>query len=210
MEVYNWIPVEFNVIGCEYSTDIDIIIQVSSIQTITDYRQKKLNLILDSIINDLIVLGYDLAKRELDINLVYLDPTNSYIIDALVGQPKLTQNIIYHTYSLHPQLHPPIISNFVQICGKDYVRLFSKIILDWTDKLLGKTRYKELRPMKAQVYNDIISRSEFSFQILSETNFVELYNSNNSIVKSIGMKLSQILLLFLGEIKYTKKIFHWK
>ena len=40
----NWIPSTFNVIGCEYSTDIDIIVPVPSIQIITDYKNKKFNL----------------------------------------------------------------------------------------------------------------------------------------------------------------------
>ena len=71
----------------------------------------------------------------------------------------------------------------------DFTRLFSKIILDWMEKLLGKTRYIELRPKKSQVYSNIILRLEFSYQILSEINFIELFNNNKNIVKSIGMKL---------------------
>lgn len=205
----NWIPSTFNVIGCEYSTDIDIIVPVPSIQIITDYKNKIFNLNLDLIKDELTDLGYDLSLRELDVNLVYLDPDKSNIINGLIGEPKLTQNIIHYTYSLHPQSYPPIIHNPVQIDLSDFTRLFGKIILDWMEKLLGKSRYKELRPNKAQVYTNIISRLDFSLQILEEVNFVELYKTNKNIIKSIGMKLSQLTLLYLGKNEYTKvKISH--
>jgi hypothetical protein len=202
---FNWIPSTFNVIGCEYSTDIDIIIPVPNQQIIQDYRNKKFVLNLDLIKNDLTDLGFNLMTKELDVNLVYIDPKTSNIIDSLIGEPKLTQNIIHYTNQLHPQSYPPIISNQVQIDLGDFVRLFGKIILDWMEKLLGKTRYKELRPIKAQVYSDIILRLEFSLQILSEINFIELFNHNKDIVKSIGMKLGQIVLLYFDELAYTKK-----
>lgn len=201
----NWIPSHFNIIGCEYSTDIDIIIPVPNQQIIQDYKNKKFVLNLDLIKHDLVVLGFDLMTRELDVNLVYIDPKTSNIIDSLIGEPKLTQNIIYNTYNLHPQIYPSIISNQVQIDLGDFTRLFSKIILDWMEKLLGKTRYIELRPKKSQVYSNIILRLEFSYQILSEINFIELFNNNKNIVKSIGMKLGQIVLLYIVELKYTKK-----
>ena len=202
---FNWIPSTFNVIGCEYSTDIDIIIPVPNQQIIQDYRNKKFVLNLDLVKNDLADLGFNLITRELDVNLVYIEPKTLNIIDSLIGEPKLTQNIIYYTYKLHPQIYPPIISNQVQIDLGDFTKLFGKIILDWMEKLLGKTRYKELRPTKGQVYSDIILRLEFSFQILGETNFIELFNHNKNIVKSIGMKLAQIILLYYDELAYTKK-----
>jgi len=201
---FNWIPSTFNVIGCEYSTDIDIIIPVPSIQIIIDYKNNKFNLNLDLIKNDLTKLGYDLLSKELDVNLVYLDYNKSNIIHTLIGEPKLTQNIIHYTYSLHPQSCHPIVSNHVQIDLGDFSRLFSKIILDWMEKLLGKSRYKELRPKKSQVYTNITYRLDFSLQILDEVDFVELYNMNKNIIKSIGMKLSQLVLLYLGELEYTK------
>lgn len=202
---HNWTPSCFNVIGCEYSTDIDIIIPVPSIQVIQDYKNKKFKLEISSIKNDLINLGYDLESREIDINLVYLDPCKSNIICGLLGEPKLTQNIIYNTYSLHHQLYPPIVSNTVQINLNDLTRLFSKIILDWMEKLLGKIRYNELRPTKSKVYTDLISRLDFSLQILKEINFTNIFNTNKDITKSLGMKLSQLALLYLGELEYTKK-----
>jgi len=148
-------------------------------------------------------------SRKLDVNLVYLESDKSNIINSLIGESKLTQNIIHYTYSLHPQSYPPIVHNPIQIDLEDFTTLFSKIILDWTEKLLGKSRYKELRPIKAQVYSNIISRLVFSLQILKEVDFVELYNVNKNIIKSIGMKLSQHSLLRLAELEYTKvKISH--
>jgi hypothetical protein len=201
----NLIPSSFNVIGCEYSTDIDIIIPVHSLQIIQDYKNKKCNINIDLIRNDLIKMGYDLTSRELDINLVYLDTDKLNIIDVLIGNPKLTQNIIHNTYSLHNQSHPPIVSNPTQINLTDITILFSKIILDWMVKLLCKSRYKELRPIKVQVYSNIISRLDFSLQILQDVDFINLFNTNKDITKSITMKLSQLVLLYLGELEYTKK-----
>ena len=95
MEFYkNWIPSCFNIIGCEYSTDIDIIIPVPSEKIISEYKNNKFNIDLTLIKSDLNKLGYNLTKLELDINLVYIDSKTSNIINCLVGEPKLTQNII--------------------------------------------------------------------------------------------------------------------
>lgn len=51
---YNWIPSCFNVIGCEYSTDIDIIIPIPSEQIISEYKNNKFNIDLSLIKSDLI------------------------------------------------------------------------------------------------------------------------------------------------------------
>jgi hypothetical protein len=202
---FNWIPSCFNIIGCEYSTDIDIIIPVPNQQIIQDYRNAKFVLNLDLVKYDLVDLGFNLIIKELDINLVYLDPKTSNIIDSLIGEPKLTQNIIHYTYKLHPQTYPPIVKYPVEIDLANFVRLFSKIVLDWMEKLLGNTRYKELRPIKAKVYTNLISRLDFSFQILCEVNFVQLFQTNPNIIKSLGMKLSQIVLVYNDSLEYTKK-----
>lgn len=201
----NWIPTCFNVIGCEYSTDIDIIIPVPNQEIITNYKNKKFNLDLNLVKTDLVDLGYDITNKDLDVNLVYLEPKTSNIIDSLIGEPKLTQNIIYHTYHLHPQAYPPIVPNQVQIDLSNFVRLFSKIVLDWMEKLLGKMRYKDLRPIKVQVYRDLVSRLDFSLQILQEANYVDLFQSTPDIIKSLGMKLGQIVLLYNDSLEYTKK-----
>jgi len=174
----NWIPSCFNIIGCEYSTDIDIIIPVPDQQIINDYKNKKFILNLDLIKTDLVNLGYDLSSRKLDVNLIYIDTKNFKIIDSLIGEHKLTQNIIHFTYQLHLQTYPPVVNYPVEIDLLNFVRLFSKIILDLMEKLLGKTRYTELRPVKAKVYKNLISRLDFSHQILCEANFVLLFQNN--------------------------------
>lgn len=154
---------------------------------------------------DLVDLGFNLITKELDINLVYLDPKTSNIIDSLIREPKLTQNIIHYTYNLHLQTYLPIIVCPIDIDLSNFVRSFSKIVLDWIEKLLGKTRYKELRYVKAQVYTNLISRLDFSLQILCEANFVQLFQTNPDIIKSLGMKLSQIILVYNNCLEYTKK-----
>lgn len=206
MEFYsNWIPSSFNVIGCEYSTDIDIIITVPSEQIISEYKNNKFNINLTLIKSDLANLGYDLASRDLDINLVYIDPKTSNIINCLIGESKLTQNIIFNTYSLHPQAYSQLITNPVQIDLGNFVKLFSKIVLDWMEKLLGKSRYKELRPKKAHSYANLSLRLDFSLEILQEINFIDLFNTNKDIIKSLAMKLCQIVLLYFDKIEFTKK-----
>lgn len=206
MEFYkNWIPSCFNIIGCEYSTDIDIIIPVPSEKIISEYKNNRFNIDLTLIKSDLNKLGYDLTKFELDINLVYIDSKTSNIINCLVGEPKLTQNIIMNTYSLHPQVYSQIISNSVQIDLVNFVRIFSKIVLDWMEKLLGKIRYKELRPFKIQFYTNLISRLDFSLEILQEINFIDLFYTNKNIIKSLAMKLCQIILLYFDKLEFTKK-----
>lgn len=84
--------------------------------------------------------------------MVYIDSKTFNISNCLIGEPKLTQNIILDTYSLYPQVYPQIVSNPVQFDLGNFVRLFSKIVLDWMEKLLGKSRYKELRQKKAYSY----------------------------------------------------------
>lgn len=206
MEFYkNWIPSCFNIIGCEYSTDIDIIIPVPSEQIISEYKNNKFNIDLTLIKSDLDKLGYDLIKSDLDINLVYIDSKTSNIINCSIGEPKLTQNIIMNTYLLHPQAYSQIVSNSVQIDLVNFIRIFSKIILDWMEKILGKSRYKELRPLKIKFYTNLISRLDFSLEILREINFTDLFNTNKNIIKSLAMKLCQIILLYFDKLEFTKK-----
>ena len=205
MEFYsNWIPSCFNVIGCEYSTDIDIIIQVPNEQIISEYKNKKFNIDLTLIKSDLIGLGYDVVSRDLDINLVYIDSKTANIINCVIGESKLTQNIILDTYLLHPQSYPQIVTNPVQIDLSNFVRIFSKIVLDWMEKLLGKSRYKELRPKKIQTYACLTSRLDFSLEILQEINFVNLFNANKDIIKS---KYFFLYLIYLFLYIYIDLIF---
>jgi hypothetical protein len=201
----NWIPSCFNIIGCEYSTDIDIIIPVPSEQIIIQYKNNKFNIDLTLIKLDLVKLGYNLDTKNLDINLVFIDYNSLNITNCLIGEPKLTQNIILNTYSLHPQAYSQIVSSPVQIDLDTYLRIFSKIILDWMEKIFGKSRYKELRPKKILTYNNLTSRLDFSLEILQEINYIDLFNINKDIVKSLGMKLSQIILLYFDKLEFTKK-----
>jgi hypothetical protein len=200
----NWIPSEFNIFGCEYSTDIDLGILVPNPQIIIDYKNKKFNLDLSLISTDLELLGFDLNFTKLDINLIYIDPNTKNLSSCLIGS-KDTQNIIYYTYNLHPQSYPIFFSNPVEIDMIDKVRFFSKLILDSIEELLGKNCYKELRPTKSKVYMDLSLRLDFSIKILNEVNFVDLFNINPDLTKSIGMKLAQMILLYNDDQAYTKK-----
>jgi hypothetical protein len=197
-------PYYFNIFGCEYSTDIDIAIVVPSAQIISDYKNKKINLDLSLINDNLVKLGFDLNKIQLDTNLIYLDPKTNNLSECLIGT-KDTQNIIYYTYSLHPQVYNCIFSNSIELDLFDKVRFFSKLILDSMENLLGKPRYKELRNVKASVYSDLSYRFLFSIQILNEINWIELFDLNKNLIKSLTMKLSQIILLYNDEEAYTKK-----
>lgn len=200
----NWIPSEFNIFGCEYSTDIDIGILVPTQQIIEDYKNKKINLDLNLIRTDLELLDFDLNNISIDVNLIYIDPNTKNLSTCLIGS-KDTQNIIYHTYHLHPQVYPLFFTNPVPIDLIDKVRFFSKLILDSIDLLLGKIRYKELRTIKSQVYMDLSKRFDFSLQILNEVDFENLFVINKDLTKSIGMKLSQLVLLYNETQAYTKK-----
>lgn len=153
---------------------------------------------------DLELLGFDLNNISIDVNLIYIDPNTKNLSTCLIGS-KDTQNIIYYTYHLHPQSYPIFFTNPVQIDLIDKVRFFSKLILDSIDLLLGKLRYKELRPLKAQVYMDLSRRLDFSLQILNEVDFENLFITNKDLTKSIGMKLSQLVLLYNEIQAYTKK-----
>ena len=201
-----WFPTQFNVFGCEYSTDIDIGIQVPDKCIIEDYKQNKLQIDLEYVKNELIELGYsqDMISK-IDFNLLYIDPTTLNLSQSLIGT-KETQNMIFHTYNLHKQAHGPIFSNSVKISFEDKIRFFSKFVMDNAVNFLGKTKYNDdFRETKSNIYRDLISRIVFSSYILKQTNFIDLVFSDKDLTKSFCMKLSQLLLLKYDEYAYTKK-----
>ena len=80
-----WIPMEFNIYGCEYSTDIDVGIIVPNPLVIEQYKQLKLKLNFNFINAELESLGYDLSKTSIDYNLLYIDSKSSNLSVCLLG-----------------------------------------------------------------------------------------------------------------------------
>ena len=198
-----WIPTQFNIYGCEYSTDLDIGILVPNQDIIIQYKNKNIILDFTNIFDKLKILGFNLDIIKLDINLIYIDPKSANLSMCLLGS-KDTQNIIYYTYSLHPQSYPIFFTSPILIDIEDKIRFMGKFILDNLVNLLGKQKYIELRSVKKNVYMDLIQRNIFSMQILKQTNFIDIFHQDPDLIKSLAMKLLQLILLSMNIYVYTK------
>lgn len=110
----NWIPTEFNIFGYEYSTDIDIVIKVPHPHLIDYYRKNKSSLDLILIIKNLESLGLKPNKKKLDIDLIYIDTNTGNLTKSLIGSND-TQNMIFYTYHLHPQIYPIFFTHDIPI-----------------------------------------------------------------------------------------------
>lgn len=205
LDLYNWIPTEFNIFGCEYSTDIDIAIKVPYPYLIDYYRKNKTSLDLTLIIKNLELLGLEPDKTELDVNLIYIDPNTGNLTKCLKGSNQ-TQNMIFYTYNLHPQIYPIFFTHDipVDIIGK--LKLLSKLILDSMNKLIDMSNYPDIKKIKTSLYTDFNLRLDFSFQILNQSNWNQLILTEPCLTKLICFKISQIILSYHNDkTEYTKK-----
>ncbi|AYV83866.1 MAG: hypothetical protein Hyperionvirus13_8 [Hyperionvirus sp.] len=188
----------FNIFGCQKSTDIDIVMlvphrdQVKMKPDMKDLREK-----LNS-------LGYD-PSREIDLNLIYVEDG---AIQAAKHGGKETQNIVLHTYRFHKQMHPCLITKEAEILIEDKIRIITKYVLDKLDVLLHDEKvYKIERSNKQKLYRSQNSweRIDYVISILKRMKFIPDDPKWKDVMKSLVMKLIQLLLLDNGDLEYTKK-----
>ena len=186
---------EYNIFGCPLSTDIDIAFLVDNHDIIEKYRNNQITLDFGDIL-DKIKIYY--PNKEFDVNLITLDSQGNLSM-AYKGS-KETQNIIFHTYIYHPQKYQCFFNKQIDIDLNDKIRGLCVFVLDYLKNIIGD-EYKNQREIKKRIYNDPAERIKYINEILSNMSI----NIDKSIVKSITMKLIQIILLNDDVYAYTKK-----
>ena len=187
---------EYNIFGCPLSTDIDIAFLVSNQDIIERYKHAQIELDFDDILDE---IKKDYPNKDFDINLITLDSQNN-LSTAYKGS-KETQNIIFNTYKYHRQKYPIFFDKQIDIDLNDKIRGLCVFILDYLRDIIGNEEYKHQREIKKRIYNDPAERIKYVNEVLSNISI----NIDKNIIKSITMKLIQIILLNDNLYAYTKK-----
>lgn len=186
----------FNIFGCPLSTDLDIVLKVKSREDLS----RRIN--LEMIQEELDKLGY--RDKEIDYNLIYVE--DGVVVEASKGASNETNNILFYTYGCHKQVYPRFVDKTLRLDIVAKIRSIGKFILDNMKGLMSKKLYKEERPKRVQVYQGLWNRVDYAVSIFHH--FYEEVPKKDmkwlSCMKSIVMKLVQLILLSKGEEEYTK------
>ena len=200
-------PNEFNIYGCELSTDIDIAIKIDDPNLIQLFKQNKLKINMDKIIEQLTQSGYDTANVKIDINLLYFGQNNN--LSMCLKGSKDVQNCIILTYDKHKQSHDCFFTpnQIVESDIEDRLRGFSKYVMDNMKEMLGLDIYAKLRSTKANCYLNIQERNIFSIKVLRMVNWSSLFETIDgvSLIKSMTMKICQLIMHNNNLFAHTKK-----
>ena len=182
----------FQVFGCEYSRDIDVAVVVK------DHTELTENINKERLYRELEELGYDIS-RGVDINVIYCN--DGMIMGSLKGS-KETQNILYLTYHFHKQKYPSFVSGITTVNKEDKISNIAKYILDNLCTFIGDDEYMKERPNKIAAYAGKWNRVIYSLSILDK--IIITPKNYNDCVKSLTMKIIQLILLEKGEFEYQK------
>ena len=190
------------IFGCPKSTDIDIFVFLNwdnpkEYQIIIDDLKNHLgNYIVDisNIVSELNALYPD---RDIDVNYGFQDDRGN-ISTCVKGQNWFSQNIIFHTYHHHKQIHSNLITNTIEIpeSAKNSLQIcqflmYEKIVII----LLGVERYNELRGIRREAGADREKRLIHSHFVLTEgmkgLDLCSLSLKMASVMKSLLMKIIQ-------------------
>ena len=165
----------YTIIGCPESTDLDIIIVCSSLEDKIDIDSLEIK-----------------TNKKLDINKIIIK--NENIVQVEKGTIKDTHAIIFYTQHLHDNQY------LIQLNKPEYIDYLDrqtqciKFIFDKLEQLTDKETYKRLRPIKIHIYNQSYdNKLDFIkeiFRIWKE----KQYNANDTY-KTLMMKVSQLILL---------------
>ena len=218
----------FLVIGCPFSTDIDIVVFVNKSDCSMGSTKALSNKSIKEIKNALISLDYDVINRELDINCIYVDPDTQNITASTKGGVE-TQNIINATWQYHKQifndtnklplalqLHPIKDCKMTDEDVSNKLKALAKFVLDNLEDISNSIKYKEIRIIKKEAY--VQGNDQMITFMMNHINYIiysleEATDNNLNIAKfhdrfkSIIMKLLQILLLYrCDKTIYVKTI----
>jgi hypothetical protein len=199
--------ISFNVMGCPTSTDIDVCVAVTEQSNIHG------NIDIRVLSKELESLGYDISTRKIDVNAIYVEDDS--IVEVNHGNKEETQSIIYHTYSLHKQLHPCLVSHDCELDIYNKIRSIAKYILDNLDQLIPSEVYSQVRPEKTHSYggywNGVDFVTKYTREIidylesLSYEDGEEVPYKLKSHLKTLTMKILQLYLLHShGTLIFTK------
>jgi hypothetical protein len=163
-----------------------------------EYLQRQINLeLLKQKLKD---LDYD-TTREIDVNLILLSH-NGNILNVYKGNVRETQNIIYRTYQYHRQAHPCAIQREMAIDITDKIKAATKFVLDYMEDLIGPEEYLVERDRRRAAYKSL-DRLPFALHLLEK---IQRFDTPEwqSAIKSLTMKIIQLILLERNETEYTK------
>lgn len=203
---------KYNIYGCPLSTDCDIafITTKENIDLYQIYKLKSKNdldyeIIFDfgNILNDLKYFP-SLKDKDFDINLISLD-RNKNITYALYGSVADTQNIIFDTYEHHIKFQKfnKFVNKMIEVDVFDKVRGITSFVLKHIENIIGLEQNKKEKDIKKKIYVSD-SNTQFNYCI-SILNRLKVDICDKSTLKSIVMKLCQIILLNDDIYAYTKE-----
>ncbi len=175
---------QFNIFGCELSTDIDVIVLCDS--KITKDYIKTIDL---EPIETQIRSHYG-TERKIDYNFVTVDAKGN--VEQLEKGCKETQNMVYYTYDRHYQFCPKIFQNScteLNFVGK--ILSISKYVLDKLSSIVSKDEYARNRKERATIYTDFGRRTAFCGKFLLSYDPL----SNVDFTKSLVMKIAQCIII---------------
>ena len=202
---------EYNIYGCPLSTDCDIAFLTTreNILLYQTYKTKSKNdldyeieLDFNNILEDL-QLNKSVFGKKFDINLIALDENNNITL-CLNGSIFDTQNIIFDTYKFHIdiQKYDKFVNNMVDVDLFDKIRGITSFVMKHIEDILKKTENDLQKEKKKMFVSDSNTQFNYVINILKKLN-VEI--CEKSVLKSIVMKLCQIILLNDEIYAYTKE-----
>lgn len=192
----------FVVIGCELSKDLDVVCVVDSKYQSDGLTYPLLSSEKERLIEELKKIGYDEEKiRLIDLNIVTIENKN---ISSLTKGGRETQNIILETYKYHKQLYECPELEFIKINLIEKLKPISKFFVDYLENITND--YENIRNQKILSYCSSDKLFEFSKRI---RNKILCKNTENKkewydTMKSLTMKISQLVLLKYGLYSYRK------
>lgn len=185
--VPSYVPEQYNVFGCELSTDVDIACSVPL--SILDQINRK----------EILVDTTHIEKkfeRPCDFNFCYIENGN---IQATNKGGRELQNIILSTYHLHPQEYPCLVTTMITIPIEDRISSICKFILDNMKVLLREDYYVE-RQKRRDMYSIAgKERIQYTVELCDKIIF-----DDYDLIKSLTMKFVQLALHKHGIYSYRK------
>jgi len=193
----------FIVFGCPDSTDIDVVIFVDK-KYLDKSQPRPLSINeCDRLKIELSSIGYDLS-RTIDINLLSIE--DGRCIGKTKGGEEIT-NIIIKTYQYHNQLYDLPKLNIIDVKLIDRLKSISKFIITYIKNVVDKINYINFREEKNKIFmsgtDEII---KYSIYLIDHINLKEHTRDWYDFMKSLTMKIIQLILLFeSNDYIYTKK-----
>jgi hypothetical protein len=190
----------YTIIGCPESTDLDLIIVCSSFEHKVDIDSLQIK-----------------TNKKLDINKIIIEKGN--IIQVEKGTIKDTHAIIYYTQHLHDNKYLIQLNQPDNIVYEERKIQCIKFIFDKLEQLTDKETYKKLRPIKIQIYNQSYENKLDFIQDIFRIWKEKQYNANDTY-KTLMIKVVQLILLFYktelcsdfftkqGMISLFQRIYH--